>query len=128
MLLMRGALSSGAVSSSWIWNLLTAVLTVTGFSLLGLGGRQSPLQSPYVAFTLLLAAYLLDVSYTSFGGRIQAGSELFSLRVLRRSPPLRFIRLSLRPSPARRQRGMADQPRSAADVIELVRENDVRFI
>src|SRR5215218_4709980 len=129
MLLMRGALSSGAVSSSWIWNLLTAVFTVTGFSLLGsVSGGKSSLQSPYVAFTLLLAAYLLDVSYTSFGGWIQAGLELFSLPVLRRSAPFRFIRLSLRPSPARRQRGMADQPRSAADVIELVREHDVRFI
>jgi len=30
--LMSGALSSGAVNSSWIWNLLTAVLTVTSFS------------------------------------------------------------------------------------------------
>jgi hypothetical protein len=30
------------------------------------------LQSPYVAFTLLLAAYLLDVSYTCFGRRFQA--------------------------------------------------------
>src|SRR4051794_844755 len=29
MLLMIGALSSGAVSSSWIWNLLTSVLIVT---------------------------------------------------------------------------------------------------
>src|SRR4051794_30451226 len=115
MLLMRGALSSGAVSSSWIWNLLTAVFTVTGFSLLGLFRAAIALQSPYVAFTLLLAAYLLDVSYTSFGGWIQAGRGLFSLPVLRRSAPLRFIRLSLRPSPARRQRGMADQPRSAAD-------------
>jgi hypothetical protein len=27
--LIRGALSSGAVNSSWIWNLLTAVFTVT---------------------------------------------------------------------------------------------------
>jgi hypothetical protein len=27
--LISGALSSGAVNSSWIWNLLTAVFTVT---------------------------------------------------------------------------------------------------
>src|SRR3954454_24672341 len=96
MLLMRGALSSGAVSSSWIWNLLTAVFTVTCVSLLGSGRRQSSLQSPYVAFTLLLAAYLPVISYTSFRGRIQvrpySGPELFSLPVLRGSAPPWFIR------------------------------------
>src|SRR5690242_14457909 len=76
MLLMRGALSSGAVSSSWIWNLLTAVFTVTWLLASGsASGRHFALQSPYVAFTLLLAAYLLDVSYTDFGGRFQAASD-----------------------------------------------------
>jgi hypothetical protein len=54
--LISGALSSGAVNSSWIWNLLTAVLTVTCVSslacLAGLVG-ESALQSLYVAFTLL---------------------------------------------------------------------------
>src|SRR6185369_6636256 len=82
MLLMRGALSSGAVSSSWIWNLLTAVFTVT--SLLASGsssGRHFALRSRYVAFTLLLAAYLPVVSYTAFPGRFQAGCGVFSLPV-----------------------------------------------
>src|SRR6476646_2919333 len=58
MLLMRGALSSGAVSSSWIWNLLTAVFTVTCVSLLGLRRRQivltEPLRGLYFTFSRLL--------------------------------------------------------------------------
>src|SRR5215216_1634302 len=112
MLLMRGALSSGAVSSSWIWNLLTAVFTVTWLLASGsASGRQFALQSRYVAFTLLLAAYLLDVSYTGFRGRFQAPPDRFSLPVLRLSAPVRFIRLSLRPSPARRQHGRATPQR-----------------
>jgi len=59
MVLMSGALSSGAVNSSWIWNLLTAVLTVNLLLVSGLLGRmgvlvgRSALQSLYVAFTLL---------------------------------------------------------------------------
>src|ERR1044071_545790 len=93
MLLIRGALSSGAVSSSWIWNLLTAVFTVTLLLASALlSGRHFALQSRYVAFTLLLAAYLLDVSYTCFGGRFQAGRSVFPLPVLRGSAPARFIR------------------------------------
>jgi hypothetical protein len=57
--LMSGALSSGAVNSSWICNLLTAVLTVNLLLVSGLLGRmgvlvgESALQSLYVAFTLL---------------------------------------------------------------------------
>jgi hypothetical protein len=53
MLLSRGALSSGAVNSSWIWNLLTAVLTVTRFSTFGSKAQDFALQSLYLAFTLL---------------------------------------------------------------------------
>jgi hypothetical protein len=56
MVLMSGALSSGAVNSSWIWNLLTAVLTVNLLLVSGLlagSVGESALQSLYVAFTLL---------------------------------------------------------------------------
>jgi len=51
--------SANCVSSSWIWNLLTAVLTVNLLLVSGLLGRmgvlvgRSALQSLYVAFTLL---------------------------------------------------------------------------
>jgi hypothetical protein len=52
--LISGALSSGAVSSSWIWNLLTAVLTVNLLLVSGSGlAGGIALQSLYVAFTLL---------------------------------------------------------------------------
>jgi hypothetical protein len=40
---MSGALSSGAVNSSWIWNLLTAVLTVNLLLVSGLLGRMGVL-------------------------------------------------------------------------------------
>jgi len=51
--LIRGALSSGAGSSSWIGNLLTSVLTVTSHPAFGFYGAYSALQSLYAAFTLL---------------------------------------------------------------------------
>src|SRR6476660_1372904 len=60
MLLIRGALSSGAVSSSWIWNLLTAVFTVTGFSLFGSASAAivftEPLYGLYFTFSRLLTS------------------------------------------------------------------------
>src|ERR1700750_3170723 len=40
MVLMSGALSSGAVNPSWIWNLLTAVFTVNLLLVSGLRGRM----------------------------------------------------------------------------------------
>src|SRR3954449_3863946 len=59
MLLIRGALSSGAVSSSWIWNLLTAVFTVTSLlasgSIFGAAFRfTEPLRGLYFTFSRLL--------------------------------------------------------------------------
>src|ERR1700712_2064736 len=111
IVLISGALSSGAVSSSWIWNLLTAVFTVT--SVLASGSAEGglfALQSLYLAFTLLSASYLRGVSYTCFSSPMQAGRSSSSLPAIRRSAPRRFIRLSLRPSripPGAQSRGRA---------------------
>src|ERR1700749_136824 len=58
MVLISGALSSGAVSSSWIWNLLTAVLTVTLRLASALPGAvyrfTEPLRGLYLTLSLLL--------------------------------------------------------------------------
>jgi hypothetical protein len=61
--LMSGALSSGAVSSSWIWNLLTAVFTVNLLLVSGLlaGLVGNPL---YSAFTWPLL-YFEPLTYVS---------------------------------------------------------------
>src|SRR4051794_12140425 len=134
----RRAVSSGAVSSSWMSKRLMSVLAVIGW--LSIGGAIGPcLWGANPSFTLLLAGYLPDVSYSAAVGKWQPRRW-----GIRPPAPRRFtrrtadmVRLPRGHSPApsrdRRRTEMADSPNAvrtetADDVVKAVKDRAVRFI
>src|SRR4051812_34339199 len=127
IVLIRGALSSGAVNSSWIWNLLTSVLTVTGHPppTLMKGIRfTEPLIGLYFTFSHLLTSrklYLVlcrpasRLKATAFYPHTSASTQLVHCASAQAGLRWSFgLSLPARSGEARAQedQNMADQPKS----------------